>query len=151
MHEVTHFCLPHLLPVLKASAKWCHEAFEFFEMILGTRYPYSCFKQVFVDEAYCDVSSYSTMAIMSLTLLHSSAIIDQIYITRRLCALAVASQFYGCFITSDRWSDHWLKRGIANYLAGLYVKKTFGNNEYRSMIHKCMDRVVSLYLIDRKL
>ncbi len=32
MHEVTHFCLPHLLPMLKATARWLHEAFEFFEV-----------------------------------------------------------------------------------------------------------------------
>ena len=38
MGEVTHFCLPHLLPILKTTAKWVHEAFEFFETMLATRY-----------------------------------------------------------------------------------------------------------------
>ena len=45
MHEVTHFCLPHLLPLLKATARWLHEAFEFFEMTLANRFPHTCFKQ----------------------------------------------------------------------------------------------------------
>lgn len=64
MHEVTHFCLPHLLPVLKATSKWIPETFEFYETILSTRYPYSCYKQVFVDESFSEVASFATMSIM---------------------------------------------------------------------------------------
>ena len=79
---------------------------------------------------------------MSTNLLHSSAIIDQVFTTRRLTAEAVAQQFYGCFITTEKCSDLWLKKGIAAYLAGLFVKKTFGNNEYRHMVHEQMQRVV---------
>ncbi|KAG9328988.1 hypothetical protein JZ751_008518 [Albula glossodonta] len=63
MHEVTHFCLPQLLPLLKHSMSYLHEIFEFYEEILTCRYPYSCFKTVFVDEAYVQVSSYASMSI----------------------------------------------------------------------------------------
>ena len=82
MGEVTHFCLPHLLPILKNTAKWVHEAFEFFETMLATRYPYTCYKQVFVDEAWDEMTSYATLAVMNTTLLASSAVIDQTYNTR---------------------------------------------------------------------
>ncbi len=64
MHEVTHFCLPHLLPLLKATARWLHEAFEFFEMTLANRFPHSSYKQVYVDETFTEASNYSTMAIL---------------------------------------------------------------------------------------
>ena len=37
MHEVTHFCLPHLLTVLKATSKWMSEVFEFMEMTMANR------------------------------------------------------------------------------------------------------------------
>jgi len=50
-------------------------------------------------------------------------------------ALAVAEQFFGCFISMQNSSDSWLSRGISIYLAGLYAKKFFGNNEYRQRIH----------------
>ena len=53
------------------------------------------------------------------------------YETRTITAHAIANQFYGCFITTEKWSDQWLKKGISKYLAGLFVKKMFGNNEYR--------------------
>ena len=98
--------------------------------------------QVFVDEAFVTCANYSTMSILSTTLLHSSAIIDQVYETRTITAHAIANQFYGCFITTEKWSDLWLKKGVSKYLAGLFVKKMFGNNEYRDMIHKEMERVV---------
>lgn len=55
---------------------------------------------------------------------------------------AVAEQFFGCFITSRRWSDTWLAKGIAEYLCGLYSRKCFGNNHYREWIQNDLDRVV---------
>jgi hypothetical protein len=38
MSEVTHFCLPHLLTVLKATCKWTQEVIEFMESTLGNRW-----------------------------------------------------------------------------------------------------------------
>lgn len=69
MHEVTHFCLPQLMPLLKVSARYMHEAFEFYEETLANRYPYSCYKQVFVDEVDQDVSAYATMSILRYIIL----------------------------------------------------------------------------------
>ncbi|CAG9763929.1 unnamed protein product [Ceutorhynchus assimilis] len=137
MHEVTHFCLPGLLPLLKVSTRYMYEAFEFYEETLSNRYPFSCYKQVFVDECYEDYHSYSTMSILSVDLLHSAVIIDQVYSTRKAMAQAIAEQFFSCFISMQSWSDMWLNKGISQYLCGLYLKKSFGNNEYREMIH-CM-------------
>lgn len=142
MHEVTHFCLPHLMPCLKVSARYMHEAFEFYEETLSTRYPYPCYKQVFVDEVDVPVASYATMSILSTNLLHSSAIIDQTYITRKAMALAIAEQFFGCFISMQNWSDSWLPKGISTYLCGLYSKKCFGNNAYREWIQSELQAVV---------
>ncbi|XP_037931409.1 transcription initiation factor TFIID subunit 2 [Teleopsis dalmanni] len=142
MHEVTHFCLPQLMPLLKNTVRYLHEAFEFFEETLSTRYPFSCYKQVFVDELDTEISAYATMSIASVHLLHSIAIIDQTYISRTLMSRAVAEQFFGCFITSHYWSDTWLAKGIAEYLCGLYSRKCFGISEYRTWIQEELDRVV---------
>ncbi|KAL7642103.1 UNVERIFIED_CONTAM: hypothetical protein RMT77_007977 [Armadillidium vulgare] len=142
MNEITHFCLPELLPVLKATSKHLHQAFEFFEELLSTRYPYSCYKQVYVDEAYKDLQSYSTMSIVSVNLLCSTRIIDQVYITRKALVLSVAQQFFSCFISRFSWSDAWLTCGISRYLMGLYVKKFFGFNEYKDWIHSELKEVI---------
>ena len=50
-------------------------------------------------------------------------------------AQAIAQQFFGCFITMERWSDLWLCHGISTYLTGLFSKKCFGDNEYLNLIH----------------
>ncbi|XP_022910061.2 transcription initiation factor TFIID subunit 2 [Onthophagus taurus] len=142
MHEVTHFCLPQLLPLLKVTTKCMHEVFEFYEETLSNRYPYSCYKQVFVDEIDDDYNSYATMSILSTNLLHSAVIIDQVYITRRAMAQAIAEQFFGCFISMQNWSDMWLPKGISLYLSGLYCKKSFGNNEYREFVQSTLLNVV---------
>lgn len=142
MHEVTHFCLPQLLPLLKNSVRYMHEAFEFYEETLSTRYPFSCYKQVFVDEADTDVHAYSTMSILSTHLLHSIAIVDQTYATRQAMSEAIGEQFFGCFITMQNWSDTWLAKGCAQYLCGLYSKKCFGNNAYREWIQSELAEVV---------
>ncbi|XP_013190078.1 transcription initiation factor TFIID subunit 2 [Amyelois transitella] len=143
MNEVTHYCLPHLMQILKNTVRTLHEAFEFYEETLSTRYPYPCYKQVFVDETEEDATAYTTMSIMSTHLLHSIAIIDQGYLSRKAMAQAVAEQFFGCFITMQNWSDLWLAKGIPNYLCALYIKKCFGNNEYRYWIHQELQEVVS--------
>ncbi|XP_055846855.1 transcription initiation factor TFIID subunit 2 [Episyrphus balteatus] len=142
MHEVTHFCLPQLMPLLKNSVRYMHEAFEFFEETLSTRYPFSCYKQVFVDETDVNIAAYATLSVVSTHLLHSIAIIDQTYATRTAMTKAIAEQFFGCFITTQRCSDTWLAKGIAEYLCGLYSKKCFGNNEYREWVQKEMAEVV---------
>lgn len=119
-----------------------HEAFEFYEETLANRYPYSCYKQVFVDETAYDFKSYATMSILSTNLLHSAVIIDQVYATRRIMSQAIAEQFFGCFISMQNWSDMWLNKGISQYLSGLYAKKSFGNNEYREFIQSMLNDVV---------
>lgn len=92
-------------------------------------------------------TAYTTMSIMSTHLLHSIAIIDQTYISRKAMAQAVAEQFFGCFITMQNWSDLWLAKGIPDYLCGLYSKKCFGNNEYRYWTHQELQEVcLSLFV-----
>ncbi|KAH9489969.1 Transcription initiation factor TFIID subunit 2, partial [Bulinus truncatus] len=134
MHEVTHFCLPKLMPILKHTTSYIHQAFEFYEELMSSRYPYSYYKQVFVDEAYCEVLTYSTMSILSTNLLHPPNIIDQTMASRQLMATAVAQQFFGSFIAMESWSDAWLTKGITGYLSYLFSKRTFGNNEYRNWV-----------------
>lgn len=142
MHEVTHFCLPNLLPLLKNTVRYMHEAFEFFEEVLASRYPFSCYKQVFVDELEGQSHAYATMTVLSTHLLHSIAIIDQTFASRTIMSKAIAEQFFGCFITMKNWNDVWLARGIAEYLNGFYNKKCFGNNSYRAWVRRQLAEVV---------
>ncbi|XP_031558269.1 transcription initiation factor TFIID subunit 2-like [Actinia tenebrosa] len=141
MPEVTNFCLPGLLPYLKHTSAFLHDVFEFYEEHLSCRFPYAQYKQVFVDEAYDTKMTYASMGIFNTSLLHSPRIIDQTFQTRKVLAQALAEQFFGCYICMQDWSDAWLCSGISDYLYGLFVKKVFGNNEYRHYIMKENDLV----------
>ena len=59
MQELTHFWLPPLMPFLHSTARYVHEAFEFYEELLGTRYPYSFCNTVYVDVASSNGKSSS--------------------------------------------------------------------------------------------
>ncbi|KAM4864852.1 LOW QUALITY PROTEIN: transcription initiation factor TFIID subunit 2-like, partial [Thomomys bottae] len=142
MHEVTHFCLPQLLLLLKHTTSYLHEVFEFYEEILTCRYPYSCFKTVFIDEAYVEVAACASMSIFSTNLLHSAMTIDETPLTRRCLAQSLAQQFFGCFV-SRMSSDEWVLKGISGYIYGLWMKKTFGINEYRHWIKEELDKIVA--------
>ncbi len=81
--DFTHFCPPGFSPFLNSISESVHEMAEILEQILCTRVPFRCFKTVFVDEAYSDCLSYAGLSIMSVTLLHSDRIIDQVPHTLR--------------------------------------------------------------------
>nr|CAB3266794.1 transcription initiation factor TFIID subunit 2-like [Phallusia mammillata] len=134
MHEVTHFCLPKLMPLLEHTTETCHEIIEFFEEVLSFRFPYSCYKQVFVSEAYQEAIPYASVGLFSVNLLYSKIVLDQTPITRKHMARALAEQFFGCFMARESWNDYWVPAGISGYLYGLWLRSTFGNSEYRHWI-----------------
>ncbi|XP_076803632.1 transcription initiation factor TFIID subunit 2-like [Clavelina lepadiformis] len=134
MHEVTHFCLPQLMPVLEHTTQTTHEIIEFFEEVLSFRFPYSCYKQVFVDETYQEVLPYASVSLFNTNLLFSKIVLDQTPITRKVMGKAIAEQFFGCFMSRETWKDYWVPAGISGYLYGLWLRSVFGNSEYRHWI-----------------
>ena len=51
-----------------------------------------------------------------------------------MIARAVAAQFFGCFMVAGK-DGNWLPAAIAGYLNSLWLRKTFGNSEYRYFIY----------------
>ena len=129
--DVTYFVLPGLGSLVKNTTSFISDAFEFFEDSLNTQYPYATYKLVFVDEAYETSQAFATMGIVNTTLLHPPTVIDQTFVTRRVLTECLAEQFFGMFVSIQSWADVWLVHGISIYLASLYIRKAFGNNEYR--------------------
>lgn len=146
MHEVTNFCLPRLSPLLEHTTETLHEVFEYFEELLSFRFPYSCYKQVFVDEPYCDSLSYASLGLFSTNLLHSQIILDQTPKSRQLMVRVLTDQFFGCYMARESWNDFWVSAGISGYLYGLWLRSVFGNSAYRDWISKEMDRLCTYEL-----
>ncbi|KAI8807309.1 hypothetical protein BJ742DRAFT_661105, partial [Cladochytrium replicatum] len=117
---------------------------EFFQQYIGSSFPYSSFKAVFIEDAYNTFSTGATMGIFGSHLLHGPEIIDQAFETRRVLCRAVATQWFGHYIAPKAWADIWLITGLANYMTSLFLRKHFGNNEFRYRMHKDMQRVCAL-------
>ncbi len=79
------------------------QVFGFYEEFLSSRFPYSSYKLVFVNQLCHALSSYSTLGVFDTNLLHSARVIDQVMITRKVIGLAVAKQYFGCYALPQSW------------------------------------------------
>ncbi|KAG9000448.1 hypothetical protein FRB94_005418 [Tulasnella sp. JGI-2019a] len=136
------FCLPGLEPKLATTTSFYRSAMKFYST-LGS-YPFGSHKVVFVDELPTKRFDTSTMSIISNDLLFGEDAIEQVFETRHSLAHSLACQWVGINIIPKTWSDLWLVNGIGLYIAGLFFRQMFGNNEYRFRLKKDMDRIVSL-------
>jgi hypothetical protein len=128
---VTHFCLPRHRALLREPARCVSSTLDFLDEFLRTPLPYGSYKQVFVDEAYAEVSSHASLAICSAELLHDEAHIEVAMRARRLLTQAVVRQYFGCLLSPATWCDTWLLYGLATHVARLAMVPTFGLNELR--------------------
>ncbi|KAI0304611.1 hypothetical protein BC826DRAFT_1088837 [Russula brevipes] len=135
------FCLPGRETQLVASVPFVRQAMTFFTTEFGS-YPFGSHKFVFVDEHSTLRFDTSGLTIVSTDLLHSEDAIDQVYETRQSLSHALACQWVGINILPKTWSDLWLVNGLGLYITGLFLRKLFGNNEYRFRLKKDMERVV---------
>uniref|UniRef100_A0A915HKH3 Transcription initiation factor TFIID subunit 2 n=1 Tax=Romanomermis culicivorax TaxID=13658 RepID=A0A915HKH3_ROMCU len=147
MNELSAFCPPQLLPLLKLTCQNLHKVFEFFEELLSSRYPYGSMKICFVDDLpilniHSSALSYSTLILLNVKCLYHKKIIDQVPLTRTAMASGLASQFFGCYLVQRRFEDSWVCYGLASYLANMYCQKAFGNNEYMYQIYEDISQLV---------
>jgi len=77
MHEVVHFCFPSLKSLLLDTCSFTHRIFMHYEEMLNCRYPYTNYKQVFVDNMLSKYESYATLSLFSINLLHSKHVIEK--------------------------------------------------------------------------
>uniref|UniRef100_A0A5S6QYF3 Transcription initiation factor TFIID subunit 2 n=1 Tax=Trichuris muris TaxID=70415 RepID=A0A5S6QYF3_TRIMR len=143
MNELSNFCLPKLLPLLKHTCSVLHKVFEFFEELLSFRYPYGSYKQVFVYDLPGDCVSYATLSLIDTSFLYHGDVIEQEPITRALMATAVAKQFFGCFVVPFDFKERWLAMGIALYIGMLYQQRFFGNNEFIYQMQNILRTVIA--------
>ncbi|KAI8597334.1 hypothetical protein EDD21DRAFT_327148, partial [Dissophora ornata] len=133
------FCPPGRTGELRHSCGFMTKAMEFFMHEIGS-YPFSSFKMVFVEDAWAPTFTSATMAVCSTSLLYPEDVIDQVYETRKLLTQALAQQWFGIHIVPKSWPDIWIIVGLTNFVTSLFLKKMFGNNEYRFRMKKDIER-----------
>jgi transcription initiation factor TFIID subunit 2 len=57
--------------------------------------------------------------------------IEETFESRRVLSRALALQWFGQHIFPKNWSDCWITVGLAYYMAGLFLRKQFGMNDFR--------------------
>lgn len=137
------FCLPGHERHLVTTANFLPQAMRHFIQEVGS-YPFSSFKLVFVDDLIAQRHDGATMCLASIDLLHTEDAIDPVFETRLILSQAVAVQWFGINIYQKTWSDSWLVSGLASYITASFIRKHFGNNEYRFRLKKDILRVVDL-------
>ena len=98
------------------------------------------------QEAYQDATACSSVGIFDSKLLHHEAVIDQRPDTQKKMAKVLTDQLFGCFIARQSWNDFWLVSGISGWLYGLWLKHTFGKNEYLHWVQTEMEMVTNYEL-----
>lgn len=134
------FCLPGLESQLATSTTFLRSAMSFYTTEFGS-YPFGSFKLVFVDEMPTQRFDSATLSLVTSDLLHGEDAIDQALETRHALSHALACQWSGINIIPKTWSDIWLINGLSLYINGLFLRKLFGNNDYRFKLKKDMQRV----------
>jgi len=135
------FCLPGHENLLTSTVSFLRGAMSFYTGEFGS-YPFGSHKLVFVDEMPTQRFDSATLSLVTVDLLHGHDAIDQIYETRLCLSHSLACQWVGIHIQQKTWSDLWLVNGLGLYITGLFIRKLFGNNEYRFRLKKDMERVI---------
>ncbi|KAH9486347.1 Transcription initiation factor TFIID subunit 2 [Psilocybe cubensis] len=135
------FCLPGQEQLLSSSTTCLRSAMTFYTSECGS-YPFGSYKIVFVDQLPTQRFDSATLSIVTTDLLHGEDALEQAIETRHALGHALACQWAGINIIPKSWSDLWLVNGLALYITGLFMRKLFGNNDYRFRLKKDMQRVV---------
>lgn len=126
--SVTYYTLPGMETLVASSTKTHLAALKCIEDTLNVEYEsiYPTHSFVFVDEAYAELQSYTTLSLMSCNLLVSPKNIEQTLHTRGVLMEAVARQFFTHYITFHSWLDIWLIEGLVGYFQALHCLQTLG-------------------------
>lgn len=136
-------CLPGHESFLASSVASMRAAMSFYTTEYG-HYPFGSHKVVFVDDLPVQRFDSATLSILTVDLLHGEDAIDQVLESRHCLSHALACQWIGINIHQKAWSDTWLVNGLGLYITGLFMRRLFGNNDYRFRLKKDMERILEL-------
>ncbi|KAH6585131.1 hypothetical protein BASA61_007054 [Batrachochytrium salamandrivorans] len=138
------FVLPEYKRDIRVSTFFLSQALEFFEQWVGSSFPFSSFKLVFVEESYSSIVTGSTMVLASVDLLVDETLIDHVYEARLCLARSLSTQWFGHYMAPNKWTDVWVLVGFSNWMTALFMKKMFGNNEFKYRQQQDISRVCEL-------
>ncbi|KAJ3221301.1 hypothetical protein HK099_003605, partial [Clydaea vesicula] len=138
------FCLPGWEEDLEYTVDGLASCLEFIEKYVGSSYPFSSFKIVFMEDTILPSFSGASILFCANHLLLQKDIIDQVYITKKILCKGLVKQWIGHSLVYKHATDIWLFVGLVHYITSLYLKQKFGTNEWKYNLKRDMDRVCDL-------
>ncbi len=114
------------------------EMVKFFEDYLGTKFPYSKYSQVTVQDFIYGGMENSSCTTLTLDTLHDKkAHLD--FTSDHLVSHELAHQWFGDFVTCRDWQHVWLNEGFATYCEALYWEASRGKDEFQYYMMQTAD------------
>ncbi len=103
---------------------------KFFEEYFDTKYPYSKYSQVTVEDFMYGGMENSSCTTLTVDTLHDKkAHLD--YTSDHLVSHELAHQWFGDLVTCRDWQHIWLNEGFATYCEALYWEDSKGLDEFQ--------------------
>ena len=144
-NQLHALCLPGREQEMAHAVGIVRQAMDHYSATIGS-YPFSnTYAVAFVDSLSSGSPTFHSagLTLFSSDILHPPTVIDQAYETRHLLAHALAIQWAGVNLIPAKPSDTWLIAGIALHVTAQFLRKVWGNNEYRFRVKKDMLRCVN--------
>src|ERR671933_96882 len=111
---------------------------EFFEQYFDTKYPYSKYSQVTVEDfMYGGMENASCTTLTIDTLHDKKAHLD--FTSDHLVSHELAHQWFGDLVTCRDWQHIWLNEGFATYCEALYWEASRGTDEFQYYMMQTAD------------
>jgi aminopeptidase N len=111
---------------------------KFFEQYFDTKYPYSKYSQVTVEDFMYGGMENASCTTLTIDTLHDrKAHLD--FTSDHLVSHELAHQWFGDLVTCRDWQHIWLNEGFATYCEALYWEASRGTDEFQYYIMQTAD------------
>lgn len=138
------YCLPKRAEEVRHTCEAVVHAVDWFMLHFGSRFPFSEYKLVFVDDQIRDIEHTASFSICSTRLLYPEDIIDPEWGITRSLVHAIASQWIGVDIVPNEPADRWVTIGLSHFMSGLFMRDLCGHNDYAFRQKQLSDKLVKL-------
>lgn len=111
---------------------------RFFEEYFDTKYPYSKYSQVTVEDFMYSGMENSSCTTLTIDTLHDKKAHPD-YTSDHLVSHELAHQWFGDLVTCRDWQHIWLNEGFATYCEALYWEASRGIDEFQYYMTQTAD------------
>lgn len=113
-----------------ASTARLSDMLNYFSKVLGVKYPYKNYTQVFVQGIGSFNGNHSFSTITENMVDDEGTHADFYYLWDQTEAEALAQQWFANYITAKNWSHVWLNKALARRMQQLYNEQKNGRDEF---------------------